>query len=94
MISLKSATLATACENKNLEMFSLSQKCQRNVSTASLRQTIQKYLITLEKLTFCFSSTVTNYHDWVRNLYSPEVEFCDTLDFAGARRIESTYTRP
>ena len=44
--------------NKNLNVFSLSQKCQGEMNTASLCKTAQKHLIILEeKLCFYFPST-------------------------------------
>ena len=61
--------------NKNLEMFHLSQKCQGEMNTASLHETTQKYLITLEeKLCFYFPSTAINCYDWVRDPYSSVAE--------------------
>ena len=68
---------------------------QGNVSTASLLETIPTHFITLEeKLIIYFSSTAICCCGWVRNPYSLEVEFHNTLDFAGARNIDSTWTRP
>ena len=67
-------------KNNSLEMFPLSQKCQKNVNTVSLNETIQKHLITLEeKLSFYFPSTAINCYDWVRDPYSSVAEVDNTL---------------
>ena len=67
-------------KNNSLEMFPLSQKCQKNVNTVSLNETIQKHLITLgEKLSFYFPSTAINCYDWVRDPYSSVAEGDNTL---------------
>ena len=51
-------------KNKNLEMFSLSQKCEGNVNIASLSETIQNHLNILEeKLSFYFPSTALDCYD-------------------------------
>ena len=67
-------------KNNNLEMFPLSQKCQENMNTVSLNETIQKHLIILEeKLSFYFPSTAINCYDWVRDPYSSVVEVDNAL---------------
>ena len=67
-------------KNNSLEMFPLSQKCQKNVNTVSLNETIQKHLITLEeKLSFYFPSTAMNCYDWVRDPYSSVAEVDNSL---------------
>ena len=66
-------------KNNSLEI-PLSQKCQKNVNTVSLNETIQKHLITLEeKLFFYFPSTAINCYDWVRDPYSSVAEVDNTL---------------
>ena len=66
--------------NKNFKMFPLSQKYQREMNTASLCETMQKHLITLEeKLCFYFSSTAIHCYNWVRNPYSSVAELHNTL---------------
>ena len=60
--------------------FPFSHKCQGNVSAASLCKIMQTHFTTLEgKLTFSFPSIAINCYDWVRNPYSSEVEFYDTM---------------
>ena len=67
-------------QNKNLEMFPLSQKREGNVNIASLSETIQKYLNILEeKLSSRFSSTALDCYDWVREPYSSKAEIDTTL---------------
>ena len=51
-------------KNTVLNMFSLTQKCQRNMNTAALCDTIEKHLKTLqEKLSFYFPSVTTERFD-------------------------------
>ena len=63
-------------KNTVLDMFPLTQKCQRNVNTAALCNTIEKHLKTLqEKLSFYFPLVTTQRFDWVRNPYSSATAF-------------------
>ena len=51
-------------KNTVLDIFPLTQKCQRNVNTAALCDTIEKHLKTLhEKLSFYFPSVTTQRFD-------------------------------
>ena len=75
-------------KNKNLEVFSLSQKCEGNVNIASLSETIQKHLNILEeKLSFYFPSTALDCYDWVREPYSSEAEVDTTLTLQGQKEL-------
>ena len=60
-------------------MITLSQKCQKNVNTVSLNETIQRHLITLEEKSFYFPSTAINCYDWVRDPNSSVAEVDNTL---------------
>ena len=66
--------------NKNFKVFPLSQKFQEEMNTASLCETIQKQLITLEeKSCFYFPLTAINSYYWVKNPYSSVAELHNTL---------------
>ena len=61
------------CTSGNLEMFPLTKKWQ-NVHTDALCEIIGKHLKTLEeKMSFYFSSTLTECLDWVRDPHSSAV---------------------
>ena len=69
-------------KNSVLDMFPLTQKCQTNVNTAALCETIQKHLKTLqEKFPFHFPSITTECFDWVRDPYSSATAFETVMTF-------------